>query len=299
MRLLPLFALLASAAANRADDDWYVARNRATVEAIYNLTVFPNNVPILQHLAAAIPPGIFNDSVVGRVTPAGAFVGLDDSLEYFFGLSVPVPPAYTGFSKSNVVQFTSGCPEVAASTVYLETSAFDPVNPRYNISYLKEFAFWRFDETGAVLAYDAWLPNLSAWIADVAGTDIYAPAVQAGSIYGICAGVQDRCTGPNQQYGSVEECIGVLSQKTYGNYDETWGDNVVCRSIHLLLTASRPDVHCPHVGPTGGGKCVDGSYVEKYFGDQALFGKTSLELFNCPEKSPAKSDKHSKKKYGY
>lgn len=40
----------------------------------------------------------------------------------------------------------------------------------------------------------------------------------------------------------------------------------------MLLAALRPNVHCPHVGPTGGMKCVDKSI------DQVLYDPTSNYL---------------------
>lgn len=30
-----------------------------------------------------------------------------------------------------------------------------------HLTYLKEIAFWKFGQDGAVLAYDAWIPNLA------------------------------------------------------------------------------------------------------------------------------------------
>lgn len=39
-------------------------------------------------------------------------------------------------------------------------------------------------------------------------------------------------------------------------------------------------VHCPHVGPTGGGKCVDIDYRVDYFDDLELFGMANP--FMCP-----------------
>lgn len=65
------------------------------------------------------------------------------------------------------------------------------------------------------------------------------------------------------------------------NGSARWGDNVVCRQIHLLLTNVRPEVHCPHVGPTGGGKCVDIEYSREYFDDAQLFGAPEGEVFTC------------------
>jgi hypothetical protein len=96
----------------------------------------------LQGLGNAVPKGLFTSDVKGRVTPVGSFSGLNDSAEYFFVLGIPTPPAYIGFSKATIAEFTSGCPEVAASTVYLETSLFNPQNQQIGISVLKEVSIF-------------------------------------------------------------------------------------------------------------------------------------------------------------
>lgn len=103
-------------------------------------------------------------------------------------------------------------------------------------------AFWKFDDEGAVLKYDAWIPNLNNWVEATEAAPVTNPQFQAQSIQVICALTQMRCTGANTQWSSIGECVGALTQKPYGNYDAAWGDNVVCRSIHLVLTQVRPDV---------------------------------------------------------
>lgn len=65
------------------------------------------------------------------------------------------------------------------------------------------------------------------------------------TIQRICRVTQLTCRGDNEQWGSVEECVADLSQRPYGRYSDAWGDNVVCRTIHLVLTQSRPDVSLP------------------------------------------------------
>lgn len=40
----------------------------------------------------------------------------------------------------------------------------------------------------------------------------------------------------------TQDCGAQLLLKDFGSFDEVWADNVVCRQIHVLLTASRPDV---------------------------------------------------------
>lgn len=58
----------------------------------------------------------------------------------------------------------------------------------------------------------------------------------------LCPTIQQRCVGQDQQYQSVEDCTAQLLTKEFGTFDEVWGDNIVCRMIHLILTVIRPDV---------------------------------------------------------
>lgn len=265
---------------------WH-SRNYRTISEIYNLTVYPKNVGVFGNGTTNVPAGLFNENATGRISPAGVFNGFQDSVEYFFGLSPRPQQPGPGviFSSAQVVEFASACPKVASSTVYFTTSVYDPGQPDNGayISTLKQVAYWHFDEHGAVLKYDAWIPNLSNWSAVVTGGNAaYNPQLQAATIQGLCGGIQQRCVGSNTQYSSVADCISTLSQKPYGNLDEAWGDDVVCRTIHFLLTAIRPNIHCPHVGPTGGGKCIDISYNDAYLDDVALFGESLAKTFICP-----------------
>lgn len=114
---------------------WWNKRNLATIQKIYNLTVCPHNIPILQHGASAVPTGLFNQQATGRVSPIGNFSGFDDSIEYFFALA-PAPNKDPGpaIYDAEIVAFTSGCANVAASLVYLRTDTVDPVTGKLNAS---------------------------------------------------------------------------------------------------------------------------------------------------------------------
>ncbi|KAK4038622.1 hypothetical protein C8A01DRAFT_37461 [Parachaetomium inaequale] len=263
----------------------YAKRNFKTVSSIYNLTVYPNQLPIFQAGGAGVPKGLFNQDVVGRVDPVGNFTGFEHSIEYFFALS-PLPqgnPAKAAITGYRIAEFSSQCRDVAASVVYLYCSVVNPGSADHGkpLPPLKQVAFWRFDEQGAVLKYDAWIPNLNSWVEATTAAYIADPQFRAASIEQICGATQMRCSGPNAQWSSVRECVAALSTKQYGSYDEAWGDNIVCRSIHLVLTQVRPDVHCPHVGPTGGSKCVDVAYPDNYFADETLYGQPTGETFMC------------------
>lgn len=105
-----------------------------------------------------------------------------------------------------------------------------------------QVAFWKFDEQGAVLKYDAWIPNLNAWVEASMDISISNPQYEMETIQELCTLTQQRCTGSNTQWTCIDECVSTLSQKPYGNYDEAWGDNIVCRTIHIVLTQVRPQV---------------------------------------------------------
>ena len=114
----------------------YQKRNFDTISKIYNLTVYPNNLAFIANGSASVPPGLFAANATGRITPVGNFSGFDDSTEYFFALApIPLPPTYGAFSKAQVVEFTSGCPNIAASTVYFTNAVFNP-NSTDNGKYL-------------------------------------------------------------------------------------------------------------------------------------------------------------------
>jgi hypothetical protein len=62
---LLLFVILVDAHHGQID---FAARNLNTISRIYNSTVYPHNVPIIQGGAAAVPPGLFNQNATGRIS---------------------------------------------------------------------------------------------------------------------------------------------------------------------------------------------------------------------------------------
>ena len=47
-------------------------------------------------------------------------------------------------------------------------------------------------------------------------------------------------------------------------------NTLLCRMVHQNMVPFRPSVHCPHIGPTGGGYCDDtpdyvGTVTQDYF----------------------------------
>ena len=157
---------------------------------------------------------------------------------------------------------------------------------RWQLTTAFQVAFWRFDDSGKVLKYHAWIPNLQAWTAAATGQDLGNFAIQTLAKTILCPTIQKQCSGSNQQYSNVLDCVAQLELKPFGSFDEAWGDNIACRTIHLILTKVRPEVHCPHVGPKGGSppdnyKCVDIDYSKEYFDDDTLFGAPEGDVFTC------------------
>lgn len=87
----------------------------------------------------------------------------------------------------------------------------------------------------------------------------------------ICQTHEKHCTGANQQYDDTASCVKFLTEGVrFGQDYELGQDTLLCRSVHQQMVQYRPEVHCPHIGPTGGGMCVD---------DQTYEGKVREDYF--------------------
>lgn len=67
------------------------------------------------------------------------------------------------------------------------------------------------------------------------------------------------CTGKNAQYESREQCLKVCEALPPGANPDTAVNTMSCRRYHAFNSVTRPDMHCPHSGPTGDGHCGDTS----------------------------------------
>lgn len=129
-------------------------------------------------------------------------------------------------------------------------------------------------------------------------TMVYAQSKVAKSI---CSTAQQYCVGVLQQYENASECYEYLTNVTrFGEAYElgthfygfflvkvtliwaTGRNTLQCRMVHQTMVPLRPEVHCPHIGPSGGGYCDDTpSYADtleaKYFTNYKFaYGNGSL-----------------------
>ncbi|KAK6515826.1 hypothetical protein TWF281_004418 [Arthrobotrys megalospora] len=299
----------------------YQTRNFNTINSIYNFTIYPNQVSIIEQVTSESIPELehlFSPTVSGRIQEIGNFTNFRHSIEYFFGLAPrPQGSQYSAIVEAELVQFSSDCPSVAASTVYFKVALEKPVPGKtFKHTYLKQTGFWHFDEDGRVDYYDLYIPGLHDFATILNGADFSSKLVQLIATKQICQGAQQLCTGANTQYkpnfginlSGVLSALGLnplldaplinqlglgilnpgeltcmikLGAKNFGTFDKLWADTVTCRIVHLMLAAVDPDDHCLHVGPTGGGKCVDYPYVDRLYDDIPLFGERLR--FRCPQ----------------
>ncbi|KAJ3331383.1 hypothetical protein HDU93_009778, partial [Gonapodya sp. JEL0774] len=239
---------------------------QATVFNIYNLTIFPNNLAIIS--SGKVPPRTFADPAGGRIWPIGTFDNTEDTVEYQFGIfgsqnssnaAAGLIPVIKKFYIHAFVQ-TGNIAATSIDYVMLNT-----VTGTYYP--LRVQGFWRVDPaTWAVSAYDVHVQNTVPFF-NIVGLGLPTWIDQPALAALICISQDTACKGANQVYGGAgqPQCfIELTSGKPFGDHDQIEADSIQCRSIHVNLAFFRPEVHCVHVGPTGGGKCVDLTY-DSYF----------------------------------
>lgn len=90
----------------------------------------------------------------------------------------------------------------------------------------------------------------------------------------VCSVATKYCNGTNQQYDNANQCHDYLTKQVrLGEAYELGMNTLSCRMVHQNMVQYRPDVHCPHIGPSGGGYCTDDrtyseNVMEPYFTNQ-------------------------------
>ena len=215
------------------------------------------------------------------------FDGPELNTEYLFGLFAQlalnrnattllgVPLNYT------IVHFTANQNIASAATIInFEFASLGIILP-------VEIDTWNvFNAEGQVLEYDAtfrWFQYLlDTLVITVMKVGNFASVTQVIQYFtatlsqSICQVHQSYCNGTNQQYASYSACYDFLTTKVrFGKAHELGMNTLLCRTIHENMVSFRPSVHCPHIGPTGGGYCTDdltygGVVTQPYFTNQPM-----------------------------
>lgn len=215
------------------------------------------------------PTRLADDSQIqGRVSDTRTFVGRELNTEYIFGLFMPSeslsiigqPQAF------EIIQFAAVQNIAAATTrVNFTFPAFG------NVSLPVVINTWMtWNSAREMTQYDVvfkWFGNLfQTLLSSLGGTYQEASRKAVDTIAtSICNSHERYCHGSNAQYGSWDDCYRFLTEDVrVGQSFELGMDTLMCRSVHELMVKYRPEVHCSHIGPTGGGECDDTiTYVER------------------------------------
>ncbi|MCJ1477113.1 hypothetical protein MMC13_005784 [Lambiella insularis] len=133
----------------------------------------------------------------------------------------------------------------------------------YDLTYSTNF-LWGTDVLLAVLASNLGTSDPTA----------FQTELQSLLANSICNTTTQHCTGDNLQYANNTACVDYLTtQVPLGKINQLGFDTVVCRMLHQDMVSLDPDLHCPHVGPTGGGYCTNNRDYQNYTtGSQAYYG---------------------------
>lgn len=149
-----------------------------------------------------------------------------------------------------IVSEKSAYSSVETEVGSLNSSVTETANLTQNIA-------WFFNDAGQVRYYDGVVADVGAFTENVYRKGI----LPSGSrIETICQVEAQFCTDALQQYESESECQQFLGALPLGSLDRGASNSISCRSLHARLVAFRPDIHCVHIGKTGGGKCTDVAY---------------------------------------
>jgi len=227
------------------------------IEKLYQQLIYP--IPLAIMAGEISVDDIFSPNVKGRVSPAGSYNDFTSVQEYFYAL------AASSMITSVTMEKITATGDYVTVWVIIYFNGTASGTPSYNLT---QTGFYTFDDTDHVISLDLDILNLG-WALD--GDSATNPATRLANIERICTilvvnpGFCPPSEDPEGYYSSFDDCVNFMSNNiTYGTWAHANSNTVICRSLHTILTAFRPAVHCPHAGKTGGMACVDKPYPTFY-----------------------------------
>jgi hypothetical protein len=231
---------------------------KAKVQRVYESIIYPLNLAVITGQVSQAD--LFDQHVDARITPLGVYHDYEGVIEYFYGLAtLPTNIVYD----TNMRLMTCDGNTVQFRIDIFFNQTLSPVAdiPIVNVTHWGKFTF---NDQNLISKIDVTFPNLGATV-DIPNEAPFielAPGVNFPlkryiGIVGTCTVLNQTCIGANQNYPSIEACTGFMLSKPFGSFDRAFSDTYTCRSVHMLLTPFRPEIHCVHAGVTGGDKCID------------------------------------------
>ncbi|KAG2491727.1 hypothetical protein HYH03_009890 [Edaphochlamys debaryana] len=247
-----------------------------TLQGLLHLSVTPEGGPSLPiFLERVAKLGDFlDDNVTARIDPVGTYHGKVTVGDYVATFVHPLGlGSRTTLKSSTITQFaSSGLVAVATST----QEYYFKITPD-QITRVDMVMFTRFDPVTHKITLGDWnflrfpqfLENLAAPNPPVSDASL------AQMIQGIC-GVDEKVCKPTgvPGYDNTTDCAQYLMSIPRISVHGAQGDNVYCRFLHTAYATVDPKYHCPHIGRTGGGQCVEKPYADHFllFPDGAFMG---------------------------
>lgn len=240
--------------------------------------IFPESSAQLQ----SVNSSLFAENVVGRVDVTRTYIGRELNTEYIFG-------SFSDNSFNPNVQTFLGAPlahqtiHVAAQDGFISSAELVLFNTSLISKVIPvEIYLWMlFNGEGEIEQYDItfrWFDWLFQSMVNTVQQDSSPNNEVTLSLQlarEVCRTSADYCAGSNAQYSSCDQCQEYLTNKVRLGAAHEFGRNtLLCRHLHAKILPLRPEVHCPHIGPTGGDMCVDDLTYQEAVLEPTFFNKS-------------------------
>jgi hypothetical protein len=232
----------------------YQEENKRIVKKLYDTYLYPDSdILIADFIKNKNMPDYFADNIRGRMNPLNEIAGMANVVEYIYGIFVN---AGFQFSKVEYIDLIA-----ENNKVFFRVDALFTIpaisNSTFNITKAGRFTF---NQNSQIESFDINILNIGKLL------DTLHDHKSRDKL--ICSVHEQHCTGENQQYANSYDCSDFLIGITEGTWNMAKSNTVVCRQLHSYMAIMNPDYHCSHLGPAGGGICVDWpyeTYYKKYF----------------------------------
>ncbi|KAF8590887.1 hypothetical protein K439DRAFT_1611550 [Ramaria rubella] len=232
--------------------------------------------PRVIEIAKSINYSALDPNVIGRVDVTNTFVGSELNTEYLFG-------NFATLGTSNTTQLVGVPLNQTVRNLIIEGNSLS-VSIVANFNWTVEVVplewnvLFMFNDEGKVIQYEAtlvrgsWafayiipklLPLIAAELGEDPNTDPVVLVTKRAAL-DICSAHESYCTGSNAQYNSTEECMDfIMHKRPFGEVWQAGQDTGMCRYMHKGMVRYRPQVHCVHIGPSGGDMCNQRDYISE------------------------------------
>jgi hypothetical protein len=226
----------------------YQEKNKHAIRSLYTDLLYTNIQASVARLINNTLPSYLALNCKGRATPLGYFSGIKGVTEYFYGT------VYASSMKVTKITFIDMIAEGNAVYYRMDAVYTSPRNP--NTTIYTQLGRFTFNSDSQIESMD--FNNMQLGLL-LDGTSNHTLRAQD-----ICGVAMHYCQGNNTQYSSFEQCAGFLASIPEGSWYRANSNSVICRQYHAWLATIDPDMHCSHIGPSGGGKCIDFQYAYYY-----------------------------------